>query len=144
MASPGTGQILGEIAVDTPSENITAVYPPKPVEFKTKKLETIKYNTGSGDTETYEKVEIVDVTQGIPYTSVPGVAKPAMAPMPPQLPRPVVVPVQNTTVFMENQLVTIDGDGVAGPGALPDPRILHGGSIYGTIIIGTNPIPIPI
>jgi len=135
-----TGQILGFTAVDTPSANPTAVYPLQSVNPVMKALPTIKYNIGVGTEENYRNVDIVDVTQ-VPYSSVPGApTNPLVPPAPPELPRPSVVPIQNTTVFMEGNLVTVDGDGVAGPGALPDPRILHSTSIYGKIFIGTNPV----
>jgi hypothetical protein len=131
MALTGTGQILGFTAVDTPSANPTAAYPLDSLNPTMKTLTTIKYANMS--------VKIVDVTQGIPYSSVTGVPiNPLVPPVPPQLPRPVVVPIVNTTVFMEGTLVTVDGDAVSGPGAIPDPRILHSASIYATIFIGTN------
>ena len=132
MAGTGTGQILGITAVDSPSANPTAVYPLESVNPVMKTLTTIKYDNIS--------IKIVDTAE-VPYSSVPGAPiPPNIVAIPPELPRPIVVPIQNTTVFMEGNLVTVDGDGVAGPGAFPDPRILHGTSIYGTIIIGTNPI----
>jgi len=142
--TPNPGAPLYEVAeVDTLSENITATYPPLAVPFVMKPTPTILYNLGTDEEPQYQTVKIVDVTKGIPYPPVPGVAKPGMTPLPPQLPRPVVVPVKNTTVFFEDILVTVDGDAVAGPGALPDPRILHGSPLYDNIIIGTNPIVIP-
>lgn len=135
MAGVGTGQILGQVAVDTLSANPTGTFPPKSVSFEMKKLNTIKYNFADSS----ETMEIVDVTKGTPYESVNGIPFPPLtSTIPPQLPRPVVVPIQNTTVFMEGTLVTVDGDAVAGPGALPDPRILHGSGSYANIIIGTN------
>ena len=139
MANPVTGEIANIGMSDTQSVNPDgAIYPPLPIGGIEEELKTIK--TSVAGQEKPVAMIIIDQEKSIgthpPVTySNPPIGTPILS-------RPSITPVQNTSVFMEGQLVTVTGDGMAGPPAVPNPRPIIGltsPTLYPTIRIGTNP-----
>ena len=137
MANPITGEIANIGMSDTKSVNPDgAIYPPIPIGGIEEELQTIKTSVAGKPV----RMVIIDQEKSIgthpPVTySNPPVGTPILS-------RPSITPVQNTSVFMEGQLVTVTGDGMAGPPAVPNPRPITGltsPTLYPTIRIGTNP-----
>ena len=141
MTLVGQGNILGLDAIDIPSQNPTALYVASPIAPTLKPVPTILYNLGAGDEPQYVPIKVVDPASSIPCPSVPGTPlQPLVPPTPPTLPRPLLVPTKNPSVFFEGTLVLVGGDSVNGPGAVPLNRTLQGSTEYAKIIIGMNPI----
>ena len=139
MTNPVTGEIANIGMVDTVSIGPNGeVYPPLAIGGIPEPLATVKTTVAGSDAPV--PVIIVDQKKSIgthppvPYSNPP-IGNPV-------LPRPSITPVQNTSVYMEGKLVTVTGDGMAGPPAVPDPRPITGltsPTLYPTIRIGTNP-----
>ena len=127
-----TGNIVDSSAMDTFSENPTATY---------------VVQAHGGTNKTYNSVCYCTAPiTGVDPLSVPTVVAGAMKappapPVPPSLTRGMVAPIVNSVargVYIEKTLVPVIGDGIPGPGAMPDPRLLTGPGKYTTIIIGTR------
>ena len=139
MTNPVTGEIANIGMVDTVSIGPNGeVYPPLAIGGIPEPLATVKTTVAGSDAP----VPVIIVNQAtsvgahppVPYSNPPFGN--------PVLPRPSITPVQNTSVFMEGKLVTVTGDGMAGPPAVPNPRPITGltsPTLYPTIRIGTNP-----
>jgi len=128
IATPGT--------LDTLSTLGTTIFPPLAIGGKTKEMETIK--TGED-----EPLVIMDPTESAgTHPPVPGSNPvPPNIPTPTQIERPSIIPVQNTSVFFEGNLVTVSGDGMASvPPTVDTPRPLTEPTVYPTILIGTRTV----
>ena len=124
-----------------PSDSGTGTYGPTPIggiPLPTTCLygAAIAARTGVG-----AALPIVLVNPAGPFVGVPGVPKSIVPPVPLVLARPVIVPKQNTGVYINGVLVPVNGDLINGPGALPTNVPLTGATLYPTIIIGSN-IPV--
>ena len=139
MTNPVTGEIANIGMIDTVSVNPDgAIYPPLAIGGVPEPLATVKTTVAGSDAP----VELIIIDQAksagthppVPYSNPP-IGTPILS-------RPSIIPVQNTSVFMEGKLVTVTGDGMAGPPAVPNPRPIIGltsPTLYPTIRIGTNP-----
>ena len=130
------GNIATPVTLDTLSTFGTTVFPPLAIGGKTKKMKTIR--TGKEI-----PIEIMDPTESATlHPPVPGSnPAPPYIPIPTQIERPSIVPVQNTSVFFEGNLVTVSGDGMGSvPPTVATPRPLTEPTIYPTILIGTRTV----
>ena len=139
MANPLTGEIANIGMVDTLSKGPGGeVYPPLAIGGIPKPLATIKTTVAGSDVP--KELIVIDQAKSVgTHPPVPNTASILQIPV---LIRPNITPVQNTSVFMEGKLVTVTGDGMAGPPAVPNPRPITGltsPTLYPTIRIGTNP-----
>ena len=125
------GNIADSSTMDTESLNATATYP-KQAHGVSKTYLTIYSGGGT----------INGINPIVPATPVTGVPiNPLVPPVPQPLVRPKVEGIVNTDargVYFEGTLVPVIGDGVSGPAAQPDPRILTSPGKYGSIFIGTT------
>ena len=143
MALPITGEIANIGMLDTGSVNPDgAIYPPMIIGGIPKALVTIKSTIPGTDAPVpmiiIDQVASIGTHLPVPYSNPP-VGTPLLV-------RPSIVQVQNTSVFMEGNLVPVTGDGMAGTPAIPNPRTVIGltsPTLYPTIRIGTNPLPTP-
>ena len=139
MANPITGEIANIGMVDTLSNGPGGeVYPPLFIGGIPKPLATIKTTVAGFDLP--QELIIIDQAKSVgTHPPVPNSASLLGVPV---LIRPNIAPVQNTSVFMEGELVTVTGDGMSGLPASPNPRPITGltsETLYPTIRIGTNP-----
>lgn len=139
MAKSVTGEIANIGMSDTQSVNPDgAIYPPLPIGGIPEPLATVKTTVAGSDVP--KELIIIDQAKSVgTHPPVPYSNPPIGTPI---LQRPSITPVQNTSVFMEGKLVTVTGDGMAGPPAVPNPRPITGltsPTLYPTIRIGTNP-----
>lgn len=107
------GNIAGPQTIDTVSQDPCFVYAPTPLGGTPITSPTVKVN----------KTELLYYPSGGVPAAMSDVAGTLRAPVPPCppvgfLPRKVITPYQNKTVFIEKKLVAVEGDAVTAPPAV--------------------------